>query len=570
MLNIKSVTFKNILSVGNRPVSFDFMNHKKTLIVGKNGQGKSILTEVITFALFGKPFRDIKKPQLVNNVNKKDLLVTINFSIKDTEYKIIRGIHPGIFEIYINDSLVHQDASVRDYQTYLEEEILNMNYRTFTQIVTLGSSNYIPFMKMPAGQKREIIEDILNISIFSRMNDILKGKIKDHEVSIQLAGKEKELAKKQYTFLFERFNQNKTSTDDRIKNKKDSILSIQNDIFSLESSAAEIEEKDIYDIKDLEAQKKKLEAFRIKIEGNLSRTLKEIKFYEESDKCLKCNTELTEEHKAKHINILTQAKDKFTPALEELNTRIKEIDEKLQVQREINQFNQAASKKKEIIQGEIKSLKIKVSYIEQEIIDITKESREIISDDEIQDLKKAVKDADISIQEKYKYFDVLKKGIHILKDSGAKTKIINFYLPMINNTVNSFLEKFNFNVLFSFNENFDESFKGRNIDSYSYGNFSDGEKLRLDLSILFAFREIAKRKNSASVNLLFIDEILDSGLDLTGIEAFFDVLSDTGKTSQENINFVVISHREGVETFFDRTVKASINSSGFTQYEEIS
>jgi len=571
VIKISSVSFKNFLSVGNVPVNVCLDSHKKTIISGKNGQGKSILCDVIVYALFGKPFRDIKKPQLMNSINKKELEVTIHFSIKDTQYKIIRGMWPGIFEIYANDVLLPPDSRSKDYQRYLEEEILNMNLKTFTQIVILGSSNYVPFMRMGAQSKREIIEDILNITIFSRMNELLKIRLKDHEVSLQLAEKDKELIKKQYSFLYEKFSQNKFSLTERVNSKKEYLDELSSGIFNHVQALNELNEslKPVpFNLQELKAQRKKLESFRIKIESNLQRANKEIQFYEENTKCSKCNTELTEEHKQKHTTVINTSKEKFTQALSELDSHIAELDKKILEATTVIDSNNFIQTKINNTTRDKQNLENTVLYVQKEIKDIETSSADVIKEDEVLALKESLKATDADIISKYHELDILKKGIHILKDTGAKTRIINFYLPLINNTVNSYLEKFNFNVLFSFNENFEETFKARGCDNYSYGNFSEGEKLRLDLCILFAFREIAKRKNSAAVNLLFFDEILDSSLDSVGIENFFAVADETG-TEGEQVNFIVISHREGVDSYFDRTLTVTKNN-GFSAYKEIS
>lgn len=570
MINISSISFKNFLSVGNVPSTIVFDAHKKTILTASNGQGKSILCCALVYGLFGKPFRDIKKPQLINNINKKGLEVTVHFSIKDSSYKIIRGMAPNIFEIYVGDSLIPQDSKTKDYQKYLEEEILNMNLKTFTQIVILGSSNYIPFMRMSAQSKREIIEDILNISIFSRMNELLKLKLKDQEVSIQLAEKEKEFNKKQYTFLFEKYSQNKLSVSERMKTKQEYLDKLKLDLFNTKGVVEHLESTMLpipHNAPELKSQKKKLETFKTKIEGNLQRAVKELQFYADNTKCSKCNTELTEEHKKKHTVIIEESKQKFIQALSELDVRIGAIVKKLEEVSSAEHHNTKVTSAIASHKKDIESLQSTIRYVEKEMKELTTSVTEVIKEEELEELKSTIHANEASIQKKYKEYDVFKKGLHILKDTGAKTKIINFYLPLINNTVNSYLEKFNFNVLFSFNENFEESFKARNYDSYSYGNFSEGEKLRLDLSILFAFREITKRKNSANVNLLFFDEVLDSSMDAIGIEHFFSVMDDIG-VSGENVNFFVISHREGVESFFDRQIVAK-KVNGFTSYKEL-
>ena len=565
MIKIQKVKFKNLFSFGNVPTVIDIENAQKTIITGINGHGKSTLITAICFGLFGKAFRDIKKGGLINNINKSDLLVEIDFSIKTNQYKVIRGISPNIFEIYTNGVLLQQEASSKDYQRILETEILNLNYKTFTQIVVLGSSNYIPFMKLPSAHRREIIEDILNISIFSKMNELLKQRLKDNEIEMNLQENKKEFTKKQYKILFEKYKCSARSKEERLRIRKNGIEETEQKIFDISEQISfnKLSLKEVQDYKSLSRSKKELEGFLHKIESNLSRAKKEIEFYENNDKCPKCNKDLDENHKDKHLKILIAAREKYLAALEELNSRILNIDNQIKAEKNKEKENTRIEQEITKLKYQLSSQKDHLVILKRDVKDIKEETNEIISYDELEALKNDVKSIDAEVKSLYTKQNIMKQGLFILKDSGAKTRIINFYLPLINKTINEYLEKFNFNILFNFDENFNESCKARNYDSFQYGNFSEGERLRIDLSLMFTWREIAKRKNSASVNLLFFDEILDSAMDVNGIENFLEIISEYEK----EVSFFVISHREGVDSFFDRHIVAE-KTNGFSKYTE--
>lgn len=565
MLVFKSVRFKNFLSFGNVWQEVNLMNARKTIILGTNGQGKSALIDVITFALYGKPFRKINKGLLINSINKKDLLVELFFEIKGINYKLIRGIAPGVFEIYVDGVLLPQDASSRDYQNILEMDILKFNYRTFTQIVILGSGSYVQFMKLSTSAKREIIEDILDISVFSKMNELLKPMIKEGENNIQLLEGKKDMNKSHYTFMFEKSLKNKDSKEKRRLQKIEEIERLE--IERLEKlelvNETAVKKIAVEPIDPPKARKNKLSEFGIGIKKNLSLVDTEIEFYTQNDTCPKCKKVLDDEFKEERISFLAGKKKEFDQALEQLNIGLNAANDKIKEIQSLNKKNDAIIMAVQTIESELSSINYKINYLRKDIESINNEDDEIISADELEELKNLVKESDRLLQQQYHDIHIMKLGISILKDSGAKTSIIKFYLPLINKTINYFLERFDFNVLFMFDENFDESIRARHIDTFKYGSFSEGEKKRIDLALMFTWREIARKKNSASTNLLFFDEVLDSGLDLKGLDDFMLLLNELSSET----NVFVISHNEDLTTSsFDSVIFAE-KVSNFSSYK---
>lgn len=563
MIEILNARFKNFLSFGNTWTHFDFMKSRKTLILGANGQGKSTLLDVIVFALFGKPYRKINKGGLVNSINKRDLMVELEFRIKDKIYEVKRGASPSVFEIYVDDVMIPQDASVRDYQKVLENDILNLNYNTFTQIVILGSSNYTQFMKLSSSAKRVIIEDILDISVFSRMNEILKAEAKEEFASLNALSSEMSLRKEQYKFILDKSKKTTDSKTDRISKKKVAIEELESEIQSLElkKGASSLSVEEVEEDRPLKVKKQKLEKFKVGMDNNHRQATEEIKFYSDHDTCPKCKKVLDDDFKEERVSFLTNKRKELETALSKLKAGLSET---------VNGLNSIASKKKQNrkvlqdinkIDNEISRFQSQIGYLEADIKEIEEEDISIVSLEEIEEMKIKVQEVDKQIQEKHKTLRVMKLGLDVLKDKGAKTSIIKFYLPLINRTINEFLEKFDFNVSFFFDENFEESIHARYIDTFSYGNFSEGEKKRIDLALMFTWREIAKMKNSASTNLLFFDEVLDSAMDGAGLDNFMKIVDEFDPTS----NLFIISHRDGVETNFDSVVTA-VKQEQFSEY----
>jgi DNA repair exonuclease SbcCD ATPase subunit len=569
MIEFQQVKFQNFLSFGNTPTIFKFNTHQRTVIIGKNGEGKSTIIDVLIYALFGKPFRKIKKAKLINNINDGELLVELDFKIKYTQYKIIRGIKPNVFDIYIDGVLVPQDSKIKDYQKYLEKDILNLNYTTFTQIVILGSSSYVPFMRMYTNTKREIIEDILNISVFSRMNELLKQDLKEAEQKLLLLEKDKELAKKQYSFLYEKYTTNSISKEKRLEEKNETINTLEQDIQELSLEIDQLKDQLYPDCDQTYIAQKteklnKLDNLLSFINKNIKSCKKKILFYQKNDICPECDQKIDHFHKEKKLlDLQTKSKEyneavlNTTPKISASSEFIQEMNKKINSNKE----KQKIIDKKKIKYNQIQS---QIEYLKSDIEEINNTEYEFVSLEELETLKEEVKTTDAKVVELKKKMNIMRKGLDILKDNGAKTAIIKFYLPFINQIINEFLEKFNFNIKFLFDENFDEHIRGRGYKDFSYGNFSEGQKLRIDLALMFTWREVAKKKNSASTNLLFFDEILDSAMDSEGVSNFIDILD----TPNESINTFIISHRPDVnENNFDSIIEANIENQ-FSKYKQ--
>lgn len=564
---------KNFFSVGNSPIEINLNSHKKTLVIGKNGASKSSCTlDSIVFALYGKPFRKTTKPNIVNSINKGELLVELEFSISTREYKIVRGIKPNIFEIYCDGKLINQDAKAKDYQEYLEKYILKVNYKSFINVVILGSARYNPFMQMPAADRRTIIEELLDIQIFSTMNVLVKDKISklkeqanDLKYSIDITNEKIELQKQN----IEEHKENKKAQikekEEYIQKSNIQIQNLQKDI-ELIQKHIEVLNTNIHDKSTIETKRNKLIAIETKIETNIKRLKKEKEFFVEHDSCPICKQSIDEGFKETQISSAEAKEVELTGGLEKLNEEVNKLNSRLN---EIQKIN------KNILDHQSEIVKLNASitaiykYIQKEIqaiSDISETSENIeVNNDKLNSLLSDLKtfsstQDEIALNKKYYDFSAV-----LLKDGGIKTRIIKQYLPIMNNLINVYLSKMNFFVNFNINENFEEVIKSRYRDEFKYENFSEGEKLRIDLSILFAFRQIAKMKNSVNTNLLIMDEILDGSLDLEGADQFFDLID----TLDQNTNVIVISHRgDQIGDKFDRTLKFE-KKKNFTKLVEL-
>ena len=546
MIIFKTIRWKNFLSTGNQFTEIKLDRSPNTLIVGENGGGKSTMLDALCFSLFGKPFRNINKPQLVNSINKKQLLVEVEFQSGRKSYKIVRGIKPNLFEIYVDGDLINQDAAARDYQKYLEESILKLNYKSFTQIVILGSASFTPFMQLPSGTRREIIEDLLDIQIFTTMNVVLRDKMNTLKDQIQDADSKLEVLKQKASIqkeYVETLEANKEKRVDEIKSRitqcDTSIAALQKTVEFLEHDKT-IQEDARAALGDLTAKQKKLESFKTKFSSQLRDIEKEISFYETTEDCPTCKQGISHEHKS---SLVDERKDKMQSLnegmakLSEEFERLQELLEKDQaISREIAEFNQKIlSNNNEIIvqQRLIQALNLELSDIATKTGDIEAEKTK---------LKTYAKEVLVQNEEKAKlneekhYMDAVST---LLKDTGIKTKIIRQYLPVINKLVNKYLQAMDFFVQFNLDEKFDETIKSRHRDDFSYASFSEGEKQRIDLALLFTWRTIAKMKNSVATNLLILDEVFDSSLDNNGTDYVMSLLDTLG----EETNVFVISHK---------------------------
>jgi len=553
MIKFEYVRWRNFLSTGNAFTEIDICKSPTTLVVGSNGSGKSTFIDALCFALFGKPFRKIKIGQLVNSINLKDALVEVEFSIGASQYKVRRGLKPAIFEIYQNNILVNQDAATKDYQEFLEKQILKLNYKSFTQIVVLGSSSFIPFMQLPAPQRREIIEDLLDIQIFTRMNDILRGELlqvgqeyKDAESTLSVVRQKIDL---QQDYLERLDEQRKKSTQEinaRIVKAKDSISQWQEEITERMDGIRDLRGT-IEDESRTDKRYQKFTSIQDQMKRNATKVANDIAFYKDNDECNTCKQTIAEEFKD---SVIQERRDKLVELdtaqvqlkseLETVRKRMSEITEvhsKIQnLQDEINERNiriQTANRSIDEWNAEIETASATLEDAgehTQKLADMRDEERKV------SDLKNELNDQ--------RYYSEI--SANLLKDTGIKTKIINQYLPVINHYVNHFLQALDFFVQFNLDGSFKETIKSRHRDDFSYASFSEGEKLRIDLSLLFTWRIIAKMKNSTNTNLLVLDEVFDSSLDANGTEEFLKILN----TMDNGVNAFVISHKG--DTLFDK------------------
>ena len=502
------------------------------MILGDNGSGKSTLLDAITFALFNKPFRNISKPQLINSINRKAMLVEVEFTIGSKEYLIRRGSNPGVFEIEIDGDMVDQNASVRDYQKHLEENILKLNYKSFTQIVILGSASFTPFMQLTPNIRREIIEDILDIRIFTTMKEVLKGKVNDLKEKLRFiegeisVTKEKAKVQKQYIETLE-------------SDKKERVTKIEAEIVGLQTTLDTLQQQVALDTQvkesfgDIEGKRKKLEAFKTEFSRKIREQKKELDFYHNHDDCPTCKQGIPHDFK----ETITSEKEYKINELEEGNTKLAEqweeldntYEEFLGIQEKIIDTNNSIMSSQTLLQR----LVVEKTDAENKVGDIEKETAKL-KDVAKELMGKTEQKTDYSEQQEYNSI-----AESLLKDSGIKTKIIRQYLPVINKLVNKYLKAMDFFVQFDLDETFKETIKSRHRDKFSYASFSEGEKQRIDLALVFTWRTIAKMKNSASTNLLLLDEVFDSSLDVNGTDYVMQLLNTIG----EETNVFVISHK---------------------------
>ena len=545
MIHFETVRWKNFLSTGNNFTEIQLDRSSTTLIIGENGAGKSTILDALCFGLFGKPFRNINKPQLLNSVNASNCLVEVEFKVGGKDVKVVRGIKPNVFEIYINGKMYNQDANARDYQKYLEQQILKLNYRSFTQVVILGSSTFVPFMQLKARHRREVVEEILDIQIFSLMNMILKQKLKtieaDHrelEYKESLTS-EKLTLKKRYIQdiqdnrrkLIEEKTVLISGNEEEIFKKKRKIADLQDDIEGMHekiSNAAKVVEQ--FDkLNDLNSQ--------LKTKHRSHKRL--IKFFEENEDCPTCQQHIDEDFKDTMISKENKKYEKLTVGIKELADKLEATKVKINIINEVNQniqSNNVGIAKENSSIGELEkfnaTLETEVKQLQDGRVD-KKDHEEVIS---LQEEFDTVSKEKNKLREEKVYSDAVRT---MLTDQGIKTKIIKQYLPIMNKLINTYLTSMEFYVNFTLDENFDETIKSRYRDDFTYASFSEGEKMRIDLALLFTWRAVAKMKNSANTNLLILDEIFDSSLDGTGTDEFLKILNTL---SDENI--FVISHKQ--------------------------
>ena len=546
MITFKSVQWKNFLSTGNSPNKVLLNKSTTTLIIGKNGEGKSTILDALCFSLFGKPFRNINKAQLVNSINGKKCVVEIEFSIGTKEYKIVRGIKPNVFEIWQDDELINQDAAIRDYQKILEQQILKLNYKTFTQVVILGSASFVPFMQLPPGQRREVIEDILDIRIFSTMNQLLKEKAQDTKNEIAKIENEVANAKTKVEAQNAIIKTISDAKADNIRSIQEKIATSTQEI-STTQSEIDVLVGEITTLKDQTKSQDKINEDLQKANQLQQRLLQKVEtcehnmeFFGEHDVCPSCNQDISDQYKESILKDLNQKLSDQNSKVDELNSVLTKLQEKLSAINEVIQ--RIADKNIELStkNSSITLLNRQISEAEVEIERIKSDTTNI--NEEKNKLKELAQDALAKIKlktELQEHRNIEEVASILLKDTGIKTAIIREYLPVMNKLINKYLNAMDAYIQFELDEAFNETVKSRFRDDFTYASFSEGEKMRIDLAILFTWRQIAKMKNSVNTNLLLLDEIFDSSLDTAGTDYFLNLMNQFG----ENSNIFVISHK---------------------------
>ena len=546
MIIFQKVRWKNFLSTGQNFTEINFLKSPNTLIIGNNGAGKSTILDALCFGLFGKPFRKINKPQLLNSINQQAAVVEIEFLIGKKQYKVIRGIKPNIFEVYCNNVLVDQDAKAKDYQEHLEKFILKLNFKSFTQVVILGSASFVPFMQLSPSDRRAIIEDLLDIGIFSSMNGVVKEKMTEIKDISTKTKYEMDLTSEKINFQKQSIEEHKTRNDEEIAKKKAEIASSIDQNFRLQKDIELIQkhidvlQKKIEDKISVEKKSKKLLQLESKIETNIKKNEKDIAFYEEHDNCPTCRQIIDGEFKAEQVNerktkVVTQREglEEITAEITKANQRIEQING---IIKHISAHNNEIVKHT----STISAVHAFVNKLQREVEALSTHKESIESENaKLKELKQELgvlvkKQEELSTEKQYYEF-----AASLLKDTGIKTKIIRQYLPIMNKLINKYLTAMDFFVNFNINENFEETIKSRHRDEFGYANFSEGEKMRIDLALLFTWRQIAKLKNSTNTNLLILDEVFDSSLDGVGTEEFLKLIHEMGSDT----NVFVISHK---------------------------
>ena len=546
MILFKKLRWMNLLSTGNQFTEVLLNKSKSTLILGDNGAGKSTILDALFYVLYGRPFRNINKPQLMNSITGKGLLVEIEFSIGHKEYLIRRGMKPNVFEVYQNGTMINQNSDVREYQEMLEKNILKMNHKSAGQIVVLGSANYVPFMQLPAGARREVIEDLLDIQIFSVMNTLLREKISQNKADIRDAEYQIDLIEQKIEMTQKHISSLQINNDELILGKEKMIEDLQSQIDDtihlidhLNKSINELSDS-IVDSANIKTKKLKILELESSLETRIRSLKKEVQFFHNHDNCPTCKQGIEHEFKEaritdrqRQLNEVEEAMVKLETKVEQINSRVDEITkiniEITKLNNKVNEYN-----------GDIRSWNNSITTIRKEIESIRSNTSQIDnSQNEIDELR-----GNLTKKSKQKYDLISQKEIldissSLLKDTGIKTRIIKQYVPIINKLVNKYLAALDFFVNFELDERFTETIKSRFRDEFSYASFSEGEKMRIDLALMFTWRAIAKLRNSATTNLLIMDEVFDSSLDVSGTEEFLKILD--GLTSDSNV--FIISHK---------------------------
>jgi len=546
MILFKKVRYKNFLSTGQQFIEIDLDRANTTLVVGENGAGKSTMLDALCFGLFQRPFRSIKKDQLINSINEKECIVEVEFTVGQKDYKIIRGIKPNLFEIWCDGDMLNQDAAQRDYQKHLEQQILKLNYRSFTQVVILGNASFVPFMQLRARHRRQVVEEILDIEIFSKMNLLFREKqknqdelIKQTDFNYQLVDNKIDDKRK---YIDDISNRSKDLADSKKAELSKSITDITNyeeDIKQVRIEIAELQ-KLVLDETKVNSKHKKLHNMEAKLENTCNKHKKDLGFFQTHNDCPVCQQAIDEAYKSTMMSKKAEKIQELEIALGQIDKEIKTSEMKLDT---INKTMVIIRERELLInrfETSITEIKKQTVRLGQEIAELQDEKVSTAEQTgELNQLRERITDLEKDKLDQKNEMIYIDTARHLMQDTGIKTKIIKQYLPIMNQLINKNLANMDFFVNFSLDEEFNETIKSRHRDEFNYHSFSEGEKLRIDLAILFTWREIAKLKNSTNTNLLILDEIFDSSLDSSGTDEFMRILH----TTMEKENVFVISHK---------------------------
>ena len=553
MIIFKKISWRNFLSTGDKPTIVFLDRSSTTLIIGENGSGKSTILDALTFGLFGKPFRNINKPQLVNAINERGLVVEIDFSIGKKNFTVRRGVKPNVFEIFQNGKMFDQTANVRDYQDYLERVILKLNYKSFTQIVLLGNSSFEPFMQLKQADRRAIVEDLLDIQIFSSMNMILKQKVSELKGEYQQNENQRDLneskTKMQQEYIERLQQDNKSIIFDKTQEIKSFKKQKEYDVDTLNLLQKEILALNDKMLLEDEVQKKASEfgTLQNKIDVKLDQEQKELKFYETNSTCSQCKQDIDDVFKKERIIDISKGIDEKKDGLDKILTQIENLEKKLEGFKSIGREVAEKNKRLAGLESQIQSLDSNMDRTQKEIEKLQeKKELDSVEENTLQSLQEDLRTLEGQYQGLCETKQTYEYANELLRDSGIKTKIIRQYVPIINKYVNKYLNELDFLINFTIDENFNETIRSQYRDEFSYASFSEGEKMRIDLALLFTWRMVAKLKNSVNTNLLILDEVFDSSLDTEGTDAFLKIIN----TLDADTNVFVISHKG--EILFDK------------------
>lgn len=547
MINFKKIRWCNFLSTGNTFTEIQLDRSPSTLIVGENGAGKSTILDALCFALYGKPFRKINKSQLINTINNKSLIVEIEFEIGKSQYKIIRGIKPSVFEVYQNGTLINQNAKVDEYQDMLEKHILKINYKSFSQIVILGSASFTPFMQLSTPNRREVIEDLLDIQVFSTMNTLLKTKVQQNKEAILKSDMSIQLTQQRIDLFKANIKELKANNQDLIDSHLKTISDQENKLKDIIFQMKSIEDKVptlTSQIKDGTKTRKKLNSLNelfIKLSEKQKQIQETIDFFEKNDNCPTCTQVLSTDFKQQKTTDKHNHSEEVRQAILKLKEEIKAVESRIkEIETIESKLDKLRLNHNELYHQEL-MIKSTIASHTKSIESINTQTKKMTAHDD-SELLQLQKEYDKGVEFKHDLLrqkEIFDAAAVLLKDTGIKTKIIRQYIPVINKLINKYLSQMDFFVSFELNENFEETIKSRYRDDFSYESFSEGEKLRIDLALLFTWRAVAKLRNSASTNLLIMDEIFDSSLDDNGTEEFLKIINSV----ITDTNVFIISHK---------------------------